>query len=122
MKILRRSLWIQTVSSYELTNDGLFVYRNFDFFEKLKSSCLYSQNSVCFVPIKKLVEVVLRMYVNVFRYKPDVIKGDMDSIRPDVLNFYVSLVSFFLCVYVFSSSSILYYCIIFTLYGVFLCF
>ncbi|XP_010556746.1 PREDICTED: thiamine pyrophosphokinase 1 isoform X2 [Tarenaya hassleriana] len=25
------------------------------------------------------------------RYKPDVIKGDMDSIRPDVLDFYVSL-------------------------------
>ncbi|KAF2618808.1 hypothetical protein F2Q68_00038184 [Brassica cretica] len=25
------------------------------------------------------------------RYKPDVIKGDMDSIRPDVLHFYLSL-------------------------------
>lgn len=30
---------------------------------------------------------------NYFRYKPDVIKGDMDSIRRDVLDFYVSLVS-----------------------------
>lgn len=27
------------------------------------------------------------------RYKPDVIKGDMDSIRRDVLDFYVTLVS-----------------------------
>jgi len=28
-----------------------------------------------------------------FRYKPDVIKGDMDSIRRDVLDFYINLVS-----------------------------
>ncbi|XP_020870423.1 thiamine pyrophosphokinase 1 isoform X1 [Arabidopsis lyrata subsp. lyrata] len=34
------------------------------------------------------------------RYKPDVIKGDMDSIRRDVLDFYVNLVSS-LCDYIF---------------------
>ncbi|WZZ19882.1 hypothetical protein YC2023_121269 [Brassica napus] len=54
----------------------------------IASTMSYLSSSLTKTLSSSVTEVVLRMYVNVFRYKPDVIKGDMDSIRPDVLNFY----------------------------------
>ena len=85
------------LSSYDLINEYIHKEKDLSkhiFFLKLETK----SGSVFFFFLVLFRNIVLRMCGNVFRYKPDVIKGDMDSIRPDVLHFYLSLVSFLLCV------------------------
>ena len=86
----------------------------------LKSAQLHSRNQIrlhntefwvfCYFGVYYLVLKVIEMFVCLHnaglsnntdfriwaRYKPDVIKGDMDSIRTEVLAFYANLVTIFL--------------------------